>query len=689
MQMQDGHERVIAYASRGLKDHEANYGAFLLEMAAAVFGIEHFDTYLVGVSFTLCIDHRPLETLSTVHQKTLNRLQQLMLEYDFTIQYRRGPEHVVPDCLSRNAVAALEAIGVDVGKLQRMDTDIGKVYDWLKNKKFPSHPTVAEKRLMKRAEHCSIVEDAVWTTMKRTGRNRRLLWAPPALRRVILTAAHVNPEAGHGGVNRTTTRTMLDYWWPNMKTDVERFVKNCDVCQGAKASKPKPSPLQPLPVPTRPNHRVHIDLFGPLRTSENGHKLIMVMTDAFSKYTEMVAIMDKSAETVAKAFLERWICRFSAPTMIVTDQGKEFCNKILRRICELWEIDPVRTTPFQPQTNAAAESYNRTIIKYMRAMIKNNQTLDWECLLPMAMLAYNTHVHRSTGETPFFLTFLHDPRLPTFDVAKPRSFYNQGWVEDAFVTMESVFNAATQNMREATDKWKRYFDKATAARHFKKGDKVLIHFPNVPVGQNQKFYVKWRPFTVIRPVGRLNVYCQPEIAEGKPVLVHVDRVVLRTQAPEEVEQQTPTEDAPAEYKGPRTRSRGATTAVADAFDEEEILEARLRRLRLEEEEWLDDSDNFRIVRRNEVRAVKELDAALLTDGANASAEALAEDDERKYDPWYSLGRLIWGERHTRSKGPVEDLPLPERCLAYKQGNNGPSSGSSASSSSSEGATAQP
>ena len=43
-QIQDnGEEKVIAYASRALKDHEKNYSAYLLEMAAAVFGIEHFD----------------------------------------------------------------------------------------------------------------------------------------------------------------------------------------------------------------------------------------------------------------------------------------------------------------------------------------------------------------------------------------------------------------------------------------------------------------------------------------------------------------------------------------------------------------------------------------------------------------------------------------------------------------------
>ena len=61
-----------------------------------------------------------------------------------------------------------------------------------------------------------------------------------------------------------------------------------------------------------------MDLFGPLKVrSANGKKYIMVMTDAFSKYTELVAICDKKADTVAKAFFERWICRHGVAAMIV------------------------------------------------------------------------------------------------------------------------------------------------------------------------------------------------------------------------------------------------------------------------------------------------------------------------------------------------------------------------------------
>jgi hypothetical protein len=35
--------RLLCYASRPLKKHDKNYSAYLVEMAAAVWGIEHFE----------------------------------------------------------------------------------------------------------------------------------------------------------------------------------------------------------------------------------------------------------------------------------------------------------------------------------------------------------------------------------------------------------------------------------------------------------------------------------------------------------------------------------------------------------------------------------------------------------------------------------------------------------------------
>ena len=252
-------------------------------------------------------------------------------------------------------------------------------------------------------------------------RRRVVVWPPTKIRRTIVETAHLTLEAGHGGKERTTNRIKLAYWWPGITTDVEKFVQNCPICQRAKSPLPKPAPLQSMPVPLGPNNRVHIDLMGPLRTSDNGNKFVMVMTDAFTKWVELVAITDKSAKTVSQQFFERWICRFSAPLMILTDQGKEFNNSVLNEICQLWDIEKKRTSPFHPQTNSSTESYNRSLIKYLKAMLADQTTLDWEALLPCAAMAYNCHVHRSTQDSPFFLTFMHDPRLPYLDLQKPLS----------------------------------------------------------------------------------------------------------------------------------------------------------------------------------------------------------------------------------------------------------------------------
>ena len=94
--------------------HEKNYTPYLLEMQAAIWAMEHFDTHLRGQHFMLLLDNRPLEKLGEVHTKTLNRLQEAMLTFDFEIVYKKGREMPV-DFLSRNMV--VDSISFDEDKI--------------------------------------------------------------------------------------------------------------------------------------------------------------------------------------------------------------------------------------------------------------------------------------------------------------------------------------------------------------------------------------------------------------------------------------------------------------------------------------------------------------------------------------------------------------------------------------------
>jgi hypothetical protein len=167
--------KVIAYASRPLKKHEKNYSAYVVEMAAAVWGIEHFDVYLIGKQFTLVTDHRLLEHLGTVHTKTLNRLQHLMLEYDFTIEYRVGEDNAVADYLSINStttdtasvqehVSTLNILFPEAEMDQSKDNLMADIIRYMKTGNTPEKAQTQYKDRIKRLAHDSFLdkENRLW-----------------------------------------------------------------------------------------------------------------------------------------------------------------------------------------------------------------------------------------------------------------------------------------------------------------------------------------------------------------------------------------------------------------------------------------------------------------------------------------------------------------------------------------------
>ena len=152
-----------------------------------------------------------------------------------------------------------------------------------------------------------------------------------------------------------------------------------------------------------------MDLFGPLKTSMAGNAFVLVLMDAFTKLAEITAIPDKSAPTVARAFFERWICRYSVPKCFMTDNGTEFANAIMLELAKLMGTNKIDICAYAPWVNSSAESYNRQIKKYLSTILDNQHTLDWQDWLPCLQFSYNIHVHKTMLESPFFMTYHHDP----------------------------------------------------------------------------------------------------------------------------------------------------------------------------------------------------------------------------------------------------------------------------------------
>lgn len=70
-----------------------------------------------------------------------------------------------------------------------------------------------------------------------------------------------------------------------------------------------------------------MDLIGPLKVTPRKNQYVLTMTCYFSKWVEAFPLPDKSAASVAGAIYAAY-CRHGSPNDIITDQGREFVNKV-------------------------------------------------------------------------------------------------------------------------------------------------------------------------------------------------------------------------------------------------------------------------------------------------------------------------------------------------------------------------
>ena len=103
-------QTVIEFASRALTSAEKNYTTSEKECLAIIWATRKFPHYLVGTTFTVETDHKPLEWLESHKQsharsQCLERWSLELRAYDFRIMYRPGKDNLCADSLSRMPVS--------------------------------------------------------------------------------------------------------------------------------------------------------------------------------------------------------------------------------------------------------------------------------------------------------------------------------------------------------------------------------------------------------------------------------------------------------------------------------------------------------------------------------------------------------------------------------------------------------
>ncbi|WVZ97104.1 hypothetical protein U9M48_042662 [Paspalum notatum var. saurae] len=198
--MQEG--GVVAYTSRQLRKHEANYPTHDLELAAVVHALKIWRHYLLGNTCDIYTDHKSLKYILT--QPELNMRQRLWLElikdYDLEIHYHPGKANVVADALSRrahcNVIEARPIVRVlccEIDEIELPTEQLAELYNLI------IEPTIKEQIItaQKQDKGMAFIHEG-WLWFK----NRLVVPKDMELRKKILNEAHTPMFTMHPGSNK-------------------------------------------------------------------------------------------------------------------------------------------------------------------------------------------------------------------------------------------------------------------------------------------------------------------------------------------------------------------------------------------------------------------------------------------------------------------------------------------------------
>ncbi len=420
MQQSEGrHQQVIAYASRVLSPAESKYSVTHREALAVVWALKHFREVIYGYPITIYTGHTAVTHLFQGKSLTgrLARWYLTIQEFNPTIKYLPDRANPAADVLSRNVpVSAIVQVhnfsAQDLSIAQRPDSLWKAVVYALESgdeSALPALPVPFSQFLLENGLFCRIVtmgEDTV-----------KQLVIPPTEVMTALKLVHDMPQAGHPGRDRTLSAARRKYYWPTMRVDVEKYVAQCS-CAQAKGTT-KTAPILEYPLPDAPFHTVGIDL---LQLPRSHQSSAYVLVDHFSSFVVLVPLPNKAAQTVAHALVSHLICPFTTPHILLSDNGSEFSNQLLKDICQQFNIKQTFSAAHHPASNGLVERTNKKILDVLRHFAGDFHD-SWEDWLPHVAASINSSLCSSTGKSPFFFViFGVDKRLPydvLFESPKP------------------------------------------------------------------------------------------------------------------------------------------------------------------------------------------------------------------------------------------------------------------------------
>ena len=216
---------------------------------------------------------------------------------------------------------------------------------------------------------------------------------------------------------------------------------------------------------------------------------------------------------------------------IVSDCAANFNSKVVKALCDTFNIRHINTSLYSPSTNGQIERMNSLLTQCLRTLCSDTPH-NWDLHLQSVMMAFRMSPWlNSTGYSPFYLLTGQHMQLPLdylLDYIPKITGCPKQYIEDMAKNLQIIRDTAKNNLQKHKALFKKYYDRKTNIPNFRVGDHVYVTVEHIPVGVSRKLYPRYSgPFYIVHK-GKNHSYklCHARTNKLLKYTVHANRLKL-------------------------------------------------------------------------------------------------------------------------------------------------------------------
>ena len=291
------------------------------------------------------------------------------------------------------------------------------------------------------------------------------------------------------GIEKTYGLIMRKYYWPKLLNDVVDHVKKCVMCQ-VQSRGSKAALVLMTDIPHYPFQKISLDISSPYGPKDKGNCYILSFVDWLTGWPEAFAIPDKRAQTVSDIIISEIFPRYGAPEQLVTDNGSENVNEVMRETLGELNIQHITTSPYNPQSNAKVEIFRKTLADVLAKLAEHNGG-NSNLFLTQALATVRFSMNEMTKFSPYYFVYGRDVVLPIDNLLRPgRKYLGEDHHRIILEQLHKIFTQVRRRIRRAQKRRNDRINRNREEVSFKIGDPVYykIHLRDGKLDQ------RWGPY---------------------------------------------------------------------------------------------------------------------------------------------------------------------------------------------------